>query len=166
MVRLQRLHAPLRLLRGFVRSKSALFCFSEDVYLWKCLTCGSSFVESKISFNLRLWNFSTKFVWSKTLGTLVTQPCPQTESTSLLFQLSLTCAVRAASDSFVDNAAVEKKEAVSALSKLVAKCSRVGGKERCGNLGRKGGVCVLRATACNVSLDPQVCESSVHVLNA
>ena len=31
-----------------------------------------------------------------------------------------------------------------------------GWKEHCGNLGRKGGV---RATACHVSLDQQVCES-------
>ena len=62
------------------------------------------------------------------LGTLVTQPCPELRA-PLLFQLSLTCAVRAASDSFVDNATVEKKEVVSALSKLVAKCSRVEGME-------------------------------------
>ena len=79
------------------------------------------------------------------LGTLVTQPCPELRAPLCSFNCrSRVPYVQQVIHPTADNAAVEKKEAVSALSKLVAKCSRVEGKEHCGNLGRKGGVCVAR----------------------
>ena len=172
MVRLQRLHAPLRLLRGFVGSKYTLFCFSGIVFLRHDLKLNNvDLYPSFLGFRSKFIDnyLSTAFFLQlncmiQHLGTLVTQPCPELRAPLCSFN----CRSRVPYVLQVIHSSTmplsRRKKSFRPFQNWLQNAAELKGRNIAGIWGGRE-ACVLRATACNMSLDQQVCESSVHLLN-